>query len=123
MSQVCDRLRLEIMRPARHVWSKTELDKILAKQDCKCECGVELTGRTTYEIDHVVRLCDGGQDTCDNVVAKCKTCHAEKSEIERLGAIYRNPLESHLSRNALESFFDAPKAQQLVVGGGMSDCR
>ena len=83
---------------------------------------MELTDRTTDEIDHVVRLCDGGQDTCDNVVAKCKTRHAEKSEIERLGAIYRNPLESHLSRNALESFFDAPKAQQLVFGDGMPYC-
>ena len=74
-----------------------------------------------YAIDHAVRLCDGGEDTVNNAVAKCTTCRAEKSDIERLGAIYRNPLESHLSRNALESFFDAPKPQQLVFGDGTPD--
>ena len=83
---------------------------------------MELTDRSTYEIDHQVRLCNGGGDTVGNAVAKCKTCHAEKSEIERLGAIYRKPLESHLSHNTLGSFFDAPKAQQLVFGDGMPDC-
>ena len=93
---------------------------ILSRQGCKCECGIELTNE--YQIDHTIRICDGGADTVDNAVAKCITCHAEKSEIERLGAIYRNPLESHLSRNALESFFDAPKPQQLMFGDGMLDC-
>lgn len=121
MSQVCERLRLEIMRPSRHQWTQKERDTILSRQGHKCECGVELTKENT-EIDHVVRLCDGGEDTVDNAVAKCITCHAEKSEIERLGAIYRKPLESHLSRNALEAFFDAPKPQQLMFGDGAPDC-
>ena len=56
----------------------------------------------------MVRLCDGGEDTMRNAVAKCKTCHAEKSEVERLGAVYKKPLESHMSRNTLEALFDAP---------------
>ena len=122
MSQVCERLRLEIMRPSRrHQWTLQERDTILSRHGHKCECGTELTKENT-EIDHIVRLCDGGEDTVANAVAKCITCHAEKSEIERLGAIYRKPLESHLSRNALESFFDAPKPQQLVFGDGTPDC-
>ena len=63
-----------------------------------------------------------GEDTIDNIEVTCVTCHAEKSEIERLGAIYRNPLESHLSTSVLEGFFDAPKPQQLVFGDGTMDC-
>ena len=84
MSQVCERLRLEIMRPARHDWSNKELDNILSEQDSNCECGAELEDRNTYEIDHVVRLCDVGGDTVDNDVAKCKTCRAEQVNLKDL---------------------------------------
>ena len=45
-----------------------------------------------------------------------------KEQIERLGAVYRNPLESHLSIQTLEGFFDAPKPQQIVFGDGSEDC-
>ena len=42
--------------------------------------------------------------------------------MERLGAVYRNPLESHLSVQTLESFLNAPKPGQLVFGDGAEDC-
>ena len=61
MAQVCERLRLEIMRSTRHQWAEKEQDANRAKQDGNCECGVELTDRSTYEIDHVVRLCYDGK--------------------------------------------------------------
>ena len=108
VSQVCDRIRLEIMRPSRHQWTDKEFHTILSRQGNTCECGVWLTKENT-EIDHTIRLCDGGEDTINNAVAKCKTCHAEKSETERLGAVYKKPLESHMSRNTLEALYDAPK--------------
>ena len=88
VSQVCDRIRLEIMRPSRHQWTGKEYYTILSRQGNTCECGVELTKENT-EIDHMARPCDGGEDTISNAVAKCNTCHAEKSEIERLGAAYK----------------------------------
>ena len=77
ISQVCDRLRLEIMHPSRHQWTPKEQNTLLSKHGYKCECGVELTTRNT-EIHHIVRLCDGGEDTVDNAVAKCSTCHTGK---------------------------------------------
>ena len=70
------------------------------------------------ESNRAVRLCDGGEDTVDNAVADCITCHAEKSAIERLGSIGRNPLDSHLSRNA----FKPQQPQQLIFGDGTPDC-
>ena len=126
-SQVAERLRLEVSRPRRHKWTDKERQIILARQNNRCECGAELehaSGQSVpeYEIDHIVRLCDGGVDTVANAEAKCVTCHAQKSEIERLGAVYRNPLESHLSIQTLEGFLDAPKSQQIVVGDGAEDC-
>ena len=67
-SQVADRLRLEVSRISRHKWTDTERKTILARQNNQCECGAELADH--YEIDHVVRLCDGGKDIIDNVDAK-----------------------------------------------------
>ena len=119
-SQVAERLRLEVSRICRRQWTNTERQTILARQNNQCECGAGLTG--DYEIDHIVRLCDGGDDSIDNVNAKCVACHAEKSEMERLGAVYRNPLESHLSTETLEVFLDAPKPGQLMFGDGAEDC-
>ena len=119
-SQVAERLRLEVSRASRHEWTDTERKTILARQNNQCECGAELADH--YEIDHVVRLCDGGKDCIDNANAKCVICHAEKSEMERLGAVYPNPLESHLSAQTLEGFLDAPKPGQLMYGDGSEDC-
>ena len=58
----------------------------------------------------------------DNLTAKCIICHAEKSEKERLGAVYRKHLYSELSRDVLEGLHDAPKPQQIVFGDGTEDC-
>ena len=80
MSQVYERLRLEIMRPTPHQWSQEGRDTMLSRQGHQCECGLEL--RHESQIDHTVILCDGGPDTVDNAVAKFITCHAEQSEIE-----------------------------------------
>jgi len=56
------------------------------------------------------------------VDAKCITCHAQKSETERLCALHRKPLYSELSRDVLEGLFDAPRPKQLVFGDGEPDC-
>ena len=75
-----------------------------------------------FHLDHITGLFDGGEDSLDNIAAKCLACHGEKSETERLGAIYRNSLYSELSRDVLEGFFDAARPQQLVLGDGAEDC-
>ena len=38
--------------------------------------------RPTEEIDHIIRLEDGGPDTDDNCQGLCKDCHKEKTRQE-----------------------------------------
>ena len=68
-SQVAERPRLE----ASHT-----------RQNNQCECGAELQ---KYEIDHIIKLCGGGEDDMANADVKHVTCHAEKSGIKHLGAV------------------------------------
>ena len=92
----------------------------MARQNNACHVCGSLSEK--YELDHEVQLCDGGGDDIDNLRALCPTCHADKSERERLGALYRTSLESHLSTEVLEAIYDAPKPQQVVVGDGTEYC-
>ena len=64
----------------------------------------------------------GGEDFLDNLQALCVCCHGEKSERERLGAVYPRPLYSQLNSTVLECLFDAPKPRQLVFGDGQDCC-
>ena len=85
------------------------------------ECDAPLVAKT-FHIDHIKPLSEGGQDSLDAVQALCVCCHGEKSERERLGAVYARPLYSQLNRDVLEGFFDAPKPRQLVFGDGEERC-
>ena len=35
-----------------------------------------------FEVDHVVRLADGGTNDVDNLVAYCRSCHGKKTMME-----------------------------------------
>ncbi len=51
------------------------------RDHCVCQyCGTELTVKTTT-IDHVMPSSRGGTDDWDNVVAACKDCNNEKTNI------------------------------------------
>ena len=67
-------------------------------------------------------LLHGGADELKNLQILCIGCHGEKSEMERLGGIYRKSLYFELSREVLELFKSAPKPRQLVWGDGTNDC-
>jgi len=126
-SQVAERLRLEVSRVRRCRWSAKDRQVVRARQCLSCaHCGGAIEADTrnevSFHLDHVRPLCEGGEDTLDNLQALCLTCHAQKSETERLGAVYRKPLYSDLSRDVLEGLFDAPKPKQLVFGDGHADC-
>ena len=115
VGQVCDRIRLEIMRPSRHQWTDKEFHTILSRQGNICECGVELT-KQNAEIDHTIRLCDGGEDTINNAVAKCNTCHAEKSETERLGENYTKQLEvNYRNQSETVTFGELEEARERCM--------
>ena len=44
----------------------------------------------TFELDHIVRLADGGEDSEENLQALCVECHARKTRSEKTG---RPPVE------------------------------
>ena len=43
-------------------------------------CGIRNHGK--FQIDHIVRLGEGGSDDISNLMALCVECHAEKTLIE-----------------------------------------
>ena len=121
-SSVCERLRLEVSKPTRHRWTDKERESVRLRQGCRCVCGTPIEPGE-YHLDHIQPLYDGGEDSLTkNIQALCLACHGEKSETERLGAIYQNSLYSALSRDTLEAIYDAPAPQQLVFGDGTEDC-
>lgn len=64
-------------RHARHV---TSLQKkiVAANQQWKCaHCGNMLD--ETYEADHIVPLCEGGDNSTSNLQALCPICHRKKT--------------------------------------------
>ena len=87
---------------------------------CK-DCDAPLVA-ATFHLDHIKPISEDGQDSLDNLQALCVCCHGEKSERERLGAVYPRPLYSQMNRTVLESLFDAPKPRQIVFGDGEERC-
>lgn len=62
--------------------SGSERLKIAWQQDYKCNtCGQML--HWTFEIDHIVALCNGGDNNSKNLQALCVQCHKDKSMQER----------------------------------------
>ena len=75
-SQVCERLRLEVSRSTRHKWTQKECESVRIRQGCLCECGAILEPGK-FHLDHITALFDGGEDSLDNIDAKCLPCHGE----------------------------------------------
>merc|ERR1712048_181781 len=56
---------------------------VAAAQEWKCgHCRMKLPA--SFEIDHIVALCNGGSNERSNLVALCRNCHGEKTINERL---------------------------------------
>lgn len=63
--------------------SGTKKKYVAANQGWKChKCNVQLDA--WYEIDHKVRLADGGSNHIDNLEALCRNCHGKKTTLENL---------------------------------------
>ena len=61
--------------------SGTKKKYVAAGQQWKCN-GCSGTLDAWYEIDHKIRLADGGSNHIDNLVALCRNCHGKKTMIE-----------------------------------------
>ena len=66
--------------------SEPERRKIAERQNWKC--GGEtcmLAGKLeAYDLDHIIPLSEGGEDTDDNLQALCPACHRKKTDRERM---------------------------------------
>jgi hypothetical protein len=63
--------------------SGTKKKWIAAQQGWKCkDCHTQLDA--WFEVDHTIRLADGGSNHVDNLVALCRNCHGKKTTIENL---------------------------------------
>jgi hypothetical protein len=63
--------------------SGTKKKWIAAQQGWKCNgCHTQLDA--WFEVDHKIRLADGGSNHVDNLVALCRNCHGKKTTIENL---------------------------------------
>ena len=61
--------------------SGTKKKYVAASQNWKCN-GCQGTLDAWYEIDHKIRLADGGSNHISNLVALCRNCHGKKTMIE-----------------------------------------
>ena len=62
---------------------ETKKKYVASKQSWKCgDCQEELTA--WFEVDHTVRLEDGGGNDVDNLVALCRNCHGKKTAFENM---------------------------------------
>ena len=76
------------------------------KQDHKCNvCGDSLRPGA-FALDHVLPLCEGGEDTSENLQVICEDCHREKTGFEREGRGPDGPMgfASVLSPSAYKVF-------------------
>jgi hypothetical protein len=61
--------------------SGTKKKYVAASQNWKCN-GCQGTLDAWYEIDHKIRLADGGSNHISNLVALCRECHGKKTAFE-----------------------------------------
>lgn len=63
--------------------SGTKKKWVAAQQSWKCkDCQSQLDA--WFEVDHKIRLADGGSNQVDNLVALCRNCHGKKTSFENL---------------------------------------
>ena len=63
--------------------SETKKKYVASMQDWKCkECNMQLNA--WFEVDHKIRLDNGGSNHVDNLVALCRDCHGKKTAFENL---------------------------------------
>lgn len=63
--------------------SETKKKYVAANQNWKCgKCSCQLPA--WFEVDHKIRLDQGGSNHIDNLVALCRSCHGQKTTMENL---------------------------------------
>jgi 5-methylcytosine-specific restriction endonuclease McrA len=63
--------------------SGTKKKFVASRQAWRCGGCNELL-KASFEVDHKIRLADGGSNHVDNLIAYCRECHGDKTTIENL---------------------------------------
>lgn len=72
----------------RYSFSEMERSAIASSQSYNCNiCEVELNDNREFDVDHIIPIANGGKNTVDNLQAICKSCHSEKTRVEKYGVI------------------------------------
>jgi len=70
-------------RPVKRLVSETKKKYVAMMQDWKCaHCGNKL--KHTFEVDHRIRLDQGGTNDVSNLTALCRECHGDKTASENM---------------------------------------
>ena len=79
-------LRKKRQKATRMNRSEPERRKLAERQNWKCASDAcKLSGNLeAYDLDHIVPLWKGGQDTEANLQALCPACHRIKTDLERM---------------------------------------
>lgn len=77
------RMMLSGQKATKRSVSETKKKYVASMQDWKCgQCSKKLTH--TFEVDHKIRLENGGGNDVTNLVALCRECHGEKTAMENM---------------------------------------
>lgn len=77
------RMMLSGQKTTKRSVSETKKKYVASMQDWKCgQCNKKLTH--TFEVDHKIRLENGGGNDVTNLVALCRECHGEKTAMENM---------------------------------------
>jgi hypothetical protein len=77
------RVMLSGQKATKRSVSETKKKYVASMQDWKCcQCSKKLTH--TFEVDHKIRLENGGGNDVTNLVALCRECHGEKTAMENM---------------------------------------
>jgi len=68
----------------KRVLSRSMRIEIAYRQQYACRLCTLFPIPPTFEVDHIVELQDGGQDTASNLQALCPQCHRDKTRLNRL---------------------------------------
>ena len=91
---------------ARGRLRKNDLMVLMGQKVCACPSCQEEDG---LEIDHIVPLCNGGENTLENLCRLCPTHHAQKSGSERSFFAYGSAIPDWVSE------LIGAKSQQLKL--------
>lgn len=92
---------------------------VAARQGWRCShCGELLAA--TYQVDHTVALCNGGEDTLSNLTAMCVSCHATKTQWEHIERARNIALNSRA--NAAPTDIEEYPDRQDIVHGSYQVC-